>query len=424
MRVVHISTSDISGGASRAAFQLHQGLRRLGYDSSMFVAFRHSDDANVFSFRPPMNFRSRFQRRMRRERIARDLNRYRKNRPSGYEAFSDDRSQHGGSILEQIPTSDVINLHWVAGFVDYQSFFQDIPTNIPVIWTLHDMNPFTGGCHYDHGCGGYRQSCGACSQLGSTDPKDLSFQIWHRKHRVFSYFSERLYIVAPSDWLAAEARASSLFQFASIATIPNGVDIDNFAPRDMKFARQVLGIPQKSEVVLFVADSIDNRRKGFSLLMHALQRLRNRGRLFLLSVGNRHSSIEVNVPYLHLGFLNNDRLLSLAYSAADVFVIPSLQDNLPNTVLESLACGTPVVGFSVGGIPDMVRPGVTGQLVSPGDVEMLSEAIAQILDNPQKRRSMAENCRRIAVEEYSIERQARQYLQIYEQAIDHVHALS
>ena len=414
MRIIHISTNDILGGAAPAAYRLHKGLRRLGQDSNMFVAYRHSDDSAIQVFQPSTDLRTRFRRRIYRDRVTRVFARYHNTRPDGYELFSDDRSQHGGDLLTQLPDCNIINLHWVAGFVDYHAFFAYVPQDVPIVWTLHDMNPFTGGCHYDHGCGGYLKTCGACPQLGSSDPGDLSNQVWQRKYRLFGNLPpERLHVVAPSHWLADEAYASSLLRRFPITTIPYGVDVHDFSPRDVAVARDVLGIPQDREVILFAAQSTDNRRKGFPLLMEALRGLAGRNRLFLISLGEGRMPVDDDLPHLHLGHLNNDRFLSLVYSAADVFVIPSLQDNLPNTVLESLACGTPVVGFAVGGIPDMVRPGITGLLAPPEDVGALRVAIAQMLDHPEKRREMAENCRRIVVEEYSIEMQARQYLSLY-----------
>jgi glycosyltransferase involved in cell wall biosynthesis len=179
----------------------------------------------------------------------------------------------------------------------------------------------------------------------------------------------------------------------------------------------MLDIPQEARVLLFVADSVANRRKGMSLLVETLEDLQHREKLFLLSVGGSAASIDTAFSYLHLGKLSNDRLLAMAYSAADIFVIPSLQDNLPNTVLEAMACGVPVVGFATGGIPDMVRPGITGLLVPTGNVALLRSAIEQLLDDPETRAAMGRNARRIAVAEYALEVQARRYVSLYHQII-------
>lgn len=417
MNVLHISTCDVSGGAARAAYRLHTGLRRLGYDSSMFVASRDSDDPTVKGFAPPGDILSRCRRLLRRELIARSFAPYRATQ-SGYEPFRDDRSQYRREPLKQLPECDLINLHWVARFVDYRSFFAAVAGRIPVVWTLHDMNPFTGGCHYDNGCGRFGDRCGACPRLGSAHAKDLSRRVWRRKREAFKRIPQGgLHIVTPSRWLAAEARRSSLLGGRPVRVIPNGVDTEDFAPRDRTFARRTLGIPQEARAVLFAAQAVGNERKGFDFLRKALAGLAGPEGLFLLSLGSGEFASGLRTPHIHLGRVDHDRMLSLVYSAADLFVIPSVQDNLPNTVLESLACGMPVVGFDVGGIPDMVRPGVTGLLAPPGDVAALREAISELLKNDAKRKEMSANCRRIAAREYALEVQARRYVELYEQVL-------
>lgn len=418
MKIVHISTQDINGGAALAAYRLHRGLQRVGHESSMFVATRSSCDPTVLAFAPPIDFASRIRRRLQRERIARDFSRYRASRPAGYELFSDDRSCHGGTILGQLPACDVINLHWIAGFIDYKGFFNAMPHGIPTVWRLADMNAFTGGCHYDHDCGQLIKGCGACPQLGSTDPEDLSRQVWKRKQAVFGAMeTNRLHIVALCRWMVELVKDSPLLSKFPVTLIPNGVDLEEFAPRDRRFAREVLGIPQGAQVVMFVSDDVTNRRKGFPLLSQALSGQMQAHDLFLVSVGNGNPPVTGSIPCLHMGRVNNDRWLSLIYSAADVFVIPSLQDNLPNTVLESMACGTPVIGFAVGGIPDMVRAGVTGLLVPPCDVDGLGVAISDLLRDPARLAAMRNHCRRIVVEEYSRELQVRRYSELYKSLI-------
>ena len=418
MRIVHLSTQDINGGAALAAYRLHRGLQRLGHESSMFVATRSSQDPTVIAYSPSNDFVSRVRRRLCRERINRDFSHYRASRPGGYEQFSDDRSCQGATILSQLPPCDLVTLHWVAGFMDYEAFFRNIPQQTPVVWRLADMNALTGGCHYDHGCGKFLTGCGACPQLGSTSCDDLSRKIWERKRTVFSSVnSSRLHIVALCKWMVELLKQSPLLSKFQVSLIPNGVDLENFAPRDRRLAREVLGIPQTVKVVMFVSDAMTNRRKGFTLLSKALSSLSQDPSLFLVSVGSGKPEEPVPIPYLHLGQVTDDRWLSLIYSAADLFVIPSLQDNLPNTVLESMACGTPVVGFAVGGIPDMVRHGTTGLLAPPHDVDGLRAAIEELLNDPVQRTELRANCRRVAVEEYSREMQVRRYAELYKSLI-------
>jgi glycosyltransferase involved in cell wall biosynthesis len=415
IRVVHLSTSDSSGGAARAAYRLHTGLRRLGVASSMLVEERKTADPNVRQFVPPSSLTTRLRRRLRRTAIAKAAAAY-PNRPASLDWFSDDRTPYAGQIVPQIPPCDVVNMHWVAGFVDYEGFFPDaIKRGVPLVWRLADMNPFTGGCHYDDHSGKFTQQCGACHQLGSNDPEDLSRQIFLRKQRALAQVpTDRLHLVATSRWIAGEAKRSALMGRFPLTIIPNGLDVQEFRPRDRKAARDFFDLPPDAKIVLFAADSANTVRKGFAYLAEALQGMRDVKDLLLVSIGGGSPKLDESVRHVHLGRIKDDKVLSLAYSAADVYVIASLQESFGQTVTESLACGTPVVGFASGGIPDMVRPGVTGLLAPTKDVPALREALRQLLADPAQRAEMSANCRRIAVEEYSLEVQARAYLSLYQ----------
>lgn len=417
MRIVHVSTHDIKGGAARATFRLHQGLLRLGHDSSMYVGTRTREDSSVIQYSRSRNPVSRGKRFVRGHRVALAYYRYRFTRPEGGEIFTDDRCALGAGPVQQLPTCDVLNLHWVAGFVDYRAFLPALPAHLPLVWRFADMSPFTGGCHFDEGCGKFRDGCGACPQLGSNATDDLSRRIWQRKQAAYTRLGgRRLQIVTLCRWMADQVKESPLLGKCPIAIIPNGIDLTEFSPRDRCMARDLLGLPRDAAVVLFIADNATNRRKGFSLLSRALSGVDPSLNVLLVSVGSGRPAIEGAVKHVHLGPIEY-RFLSLAYSAADLVVVPSLQDNLPNTVLESMACGTPVVGFSVGGIPDMIRHESTGLLVAPGNVPALQTAIRELLLNRPRLEDMGINCRRVTVEEYSLDLQARRYSKLYESLI-------
>jgi glycosyltransferase involved in cell wall biosynthesis len=360
---------------------------------------------------------ARIRRRWRRERIQRSFATYKNQRPSGLEPFSDDRTPIATEVVDQCPDAHILNLHWIANFVDLGTFFDRV--DVPVVWTLHDMNAFTGGCHYNVGCDRYKSHCGACPQLGSDDDRDLSRAIWQRKSDAYpsAIDAGQLHIVAPSRWLAEEARQSTLFSEIPITVIPNGIDTTVFAPCDDTGLRQALGMAPDDLALLFVADSTTNQRKGFGLLLEALSGLDLGAHVHLMSVGAHEPEIASSVTHHHLGRITNDCLLAAIYSAADVFVIPSLQDNLPNTVLESMACGTPVVGFDVGGIPDMVRPEETGWLAETGDVPSLRRTIRQALGDDEARRCRAKRCREVAEAEYQLHHQADAYRQLYREVL-------
>jgi len=338
---------------------------------------------------------------------------------TGLEVFTDDRNENGAAVVDQLPPSDIVNLHWVSGFLDYQFFVPRVVENRPVVWTLHDMNPFTGGCHYDQGCGRYTDCCGACPQLGSNVPNDLSRQIWMRKRKVFDEIEHnQLHFVTPSRWLALEAKQSSLLNGFPVTVIPNSLDTDDFVPCDQEIARKALGIPVDARVLLFVAQNVNNQRKGFPYLVEALKRVSAVKDFRLVSIGSGALEIDERIQHIHLGNIESDRLLSLIYSAASCLLNVSLQDNLPNTIMESMACGTPAVGFDVGGVPDLIRDGVTGLLAPKGNVDNLRDGILSLLDDRKGREEMSANCRRIAEEEYDLGVQAGEYAKLYEKMIE------
>lgn len=420
VRVVHVSTDDVTGGAGRCAHRLHAGLLALGHDSRMLVQRKRSDDPTVIPFRPDRGPGRRLARRWRRWRIRRDHARYEDSAPAWREPFHGDRTEYAGEVADALPAADVVNLHWISRLVDYRAFFDGLPGRVPVVWTLHDMNLFTGGCHYDRGCGAYRRRCGSCPQLGSGEEDDLSRRVWRRKDELFSGLPEgRLHLVTPSRWLAEAASASGLVggRFP-VSVIPYGVDTDAFAPRERRFARQVLEVPPEAKVVLFVAHSVENDRKGFDVLREALAGLTGEEELVLLSLGKGEPAVPEGIEQRHLGFVSDDRYLSVIYSAADVFVIPSRQDNLPATALEAMACGTPVVGSTVGGIPEMVRPGETGFLAADGDPGELRDGILRVLRDPEERDALSRRCRERALREHGLERQARRYASLYRALLD------
>jgi glycosyltransferase involved in cell wall biosynthesis len=415
VKIVHVSAYDLWGGAAIAAHRLHTGLRALGHESTMFVRDRHGEGQSVLTFVPPRDFKSRLVRTLHRKSLARELSRYTKSLPSDGEMFSDDRSQHGEAPLRQMPPCDILHLHLISGFLDCRSLFDWVPRHMPVVWTLHDMNPFTGGCHFDAGCQKHRGNCGACPKLGSTEENDLSRQVWARRQSAYGQMSTtRLQLIAPCRWVAEEVRQSSLLGRFPVTVIPHGVDVEAFAPRDRAFAREALGIPQQARVLVFGALNVSERRKGFSLFVEALAGLREDPNLFLLVVGGHSAVQQIGIPCRALGYVSSERLLSIVFSAADLCVVPTLQETGPLIVIESLACGTPVVGFPAGDMPDIVRPGVTGLLVPSGDSTALREGIRGMLALHEGLAEMRLKCRQVAVAEYSQEILARRHASLYE----------
>ncbi len=415
MKVVHVCTTPTG-----AAYRLHTGLRGLGVDSRLFSVdiSSQSQDPCVTLFRPPRRLPARLRRWLVRAQIEREFARYRATRPAGSGRFYDDRSPHGSDALSQLPACDVIHLHTLAHMLDFKAFFAKVPGKLPIVRTLHDMSFFTGGCHQDWGCGRFRAQCGACPQLGSRDEHDLSRRIWQRKRAALSSLAPgRLHLVAPSRWMAEMAKASSLLHDTPITAIPLGLDTEKFRPRDRRFARDLWGIPHDASVILFVSSPLDRPEKGFHLLAGALRGFAQPSNLVLLSVGSGEPPMDAGIPHRRLGYVSHEAVMSTVYSAADVLAVPSVQDTFPQACVEALACGVPVVGFGVGGIPEIVRHGVTGVLVPARDTDALRNAVWQILQDPARRAQFGVNGRRIALEEYSLEIQARRYHALYERIL-------
>jgi glycosyltransferase involved in cell wall biosynthesis len=417
MRVVHLSWYDLNGGAARAAWRVHESLRLVNTESSMFVGLRESQDPTVKQHIPGRGPIARLKRIFRRDLLEWQLGRSSRGRPTGFEDFRDDRTISSSETGLSAPDADIYHLHQITDFVDYRASLLRLASRAPIVWTLHEMTPFTGGCHYAYECEGFTRSCGDCPQLGSNHPQDLSHAVWKRKRSVYQQIAPtRIHVVGASRWIAAEAQRSSLLQRFPVSVIPYGLDTDVFKP--MPEARRLLegfGLKPSTRVIAFVSDWTKNRRKGFDLLDAALSALPPGPETALVSLGRGDApKLQSKLPHVHLGSLSEDRMIAAVYSMADLFVIPSLQDNLPNTVLEAMACGAAVVGFCVGGIPDMVRHGENGLLVPPRDVPSLAAAMHTLLADDTRRACMGKAGREIVEREFSRQLQGERYVSLYQ----------
>lgn len=417
--VVHLCTFE-SGGAGIAARRLDHGLRAIGVESKFLVASKSSQNPDVLALpRDPGSPRVEGERGnpLLWDSLCAQWNRALDDyplRPSGLEIFTDTSCAYRLDRIDEIRNADIINLHWVAGLLDYAKM-PELFSDKKIIWTLHDMNPFTGGCHYAGTCVRYKKSCGSCPQLGSEDEGDLSRRIWDKKRRAFE--SLDISVVTPSRWLAGCAQESSLLSRFPVKIIPNSVPTETFRPYPKSDVRRQLNLPEDAAIILFGSDNIHTRRKGFRYLLEAMERFRPAGpkkRVVLAVFGSAGNCAELasQYPIMELGHLASEEEVALAYNISDVFVLPSLEDNLPNTIVEALSCGVPVVGFNVGGIPDLIEHKHTGYLAESGSIEGLVDGINWCISN-REYQQISSRCRTACLERYETSIQANAYLDLY-----------
>lgn len=406
LKVLHLNSSDGSGGAAIAAQRLHQGLLAQGVESRFLVGTAQRESEQVATI----------PRRVWLENsIARVSWRLGLNDLHAVSSFA--IPNH-----EFYQSADILNFHNLhGGYFNYRSL-PHLTANKPAVYTLHDMWSFTGHCVYSFDCDRWKTGCGRCP-YPNTYPaiqRDTSALEWWLKRRTYS--KSNLVVVALSQWLMEQAQQSILGGLP-IHYIPNGIDTAAYQPLDQAQCRAALGIPVGKNVLMFGAQSLSDPRKGGDLLFQALQSLPAslRAETVLLTIGSESikSSESFGMTVYHFGYVSSDRLKTVLYSAADLFILPTRADNLPVVLQESMACGTPMVSFKIGGVPDLVRPGVTGYLAEPENAADLSRGISSLLEDHSLRLEMGRSCREIAVKEYAVELQAQRYRQLYQQRLSH-----
>lgn len=406
MRPLLVNTYE-NGGAAKACLRLFEGLRRQKVDADLLLKHQATD-----TLRPSLQKKIGYK--MRALSAVFNLPTFRpapfiNQRSPGLEFFSFPTSDFKIHHSPHYKQANLINLHWVADFLDYPSFFKH--NDKPLVWTLHDQNPFTGGEHYEETIAGIDQNGYPVKRKIKPEERKIFRKVNEIKAKALSGV-KNLTIVAPSAWLAEEAQQSRLFADYPVKIIPNGFDTGLFQPRDRHYSRQLLNIPDNKIVVLFVAHNVSAHPKGFVYLQRALENF-DKDDIQLLSVGNSpHLPTGKKSNHLSLGSIKSEHFMSIIYSAADVFVIPSLMDNLPNTAVESICCGTPVVGFGVGGIPDIVQDGENGYLTEEISVNALKNTLEKFFTAPRhfNRSEIREN----AVKKYALANQAKAYKKLYE----------
>lgn len=410
MKVLIVNTSDIEGGAARAAFRLHKSLLLEKIDSQMLVMNKASDVKTVHGAD------SKFNKGLAHLRPVLDylpVSRYKSKTKTlftpAWLPFSDIVNR-----INQIKP-DIVHLHWIAGGM---LRVEDIARiKVPIVWSLHDMWPFTGGCHYDEGCKAYQQSCGNCKVLRSNKENDLSRKIFLRKKYVFEKNSN-LTLIGLSHWLANKAKSSTLFSQFKVLNLPNPIDTQAFAPYSKVSSRTLLNLPLNKKLILFGAmGATDDPRKGFQELSQALQTLSVTDIelvVFGSSAPVQGSIFKQKIHYL--GRLHDDAAFRALYSAVDVTLVPSLQENLSNTIMESLACATPVVGFDIGGNSDLIEHKGNGYLAKPYDVSDLAAGIAWVLAYANSQQ-LSRAAREKVLANFDSQHVAQQYIELYKEIL-------
>ena len=400
LKVAIISTY-LEGGAGMAAERLCKGLRAYGLDSKLISLskskynYNYQMDLPSFSQFIYNNCLS----------IYNDFN-----QKSGGTLFSSSYPSLAFDQLSFLRHFDLINLHWVPTILSNEAITFLEGLGKPIVWTLHDMNPFTGGCHYSNQCEKYVDDCRLCPQVHERY-KTYPGQILKIKQK---YWSNEILIVTPSNWLADCAMKSKVFKQNKIEVIPNSVDTDTFRPIDKIKARKKFNLPIDKKIILFACHSHAERRKGFRELIQTIKMIEHlREQIHIITFGKKSDELnDLRLKYTSLGYIDDEKLVAIGYSAADLTVLPSLEDNLPNVILESVSCGTPVVAFNAGGIKDAVVDGITGYTVPKGDCAAFAEKIVKVFS-----KDLSKSCRDYALCNFSTGNQAVAYINLYNEMI-------
>jgi glycosyltransferase involved in cell wall biosynthesis len=434
MKILILNSNNKAGGASKACYRLHASYLKKGIDATLlikdepikglgnaynfwdFQEQKHRNETNTLLKKIiyKLKFKSGLHKDAAFEKEINYQNTILNARPAGLEVFTFSNAVHDITEHPYYAAADIIHLHFVAAhFLDY-SFFAKCTK--PIVWTLHDMNPFTGGCHYAGDCLKYENDCKVCPQLkGTINDRYAGIELQKKINALKNINQKQMIIASPSRWLMHCSEHSKALGNYKHQLVPYGIDSTIYKRRNKEACKVKLGLPTDKKVLLFVAYLVDNVRKGFNLLLEAIEKI-NKEDYVICTVGAKTPKTEnTKTTFYQLGYIDDEVLLSEAYNAADVFVIPSLADNLPNTVLESLMCGTPVIAFPVGGIPDMVQHGENGLLCK----NLSADALADCINEFAKCNTIkdSDNIGADAFKKYNEEVQINNYLSIYKELL-------
>ncbi len=405
-----LSMGDMNGGAAIAAFRLHCALRNNGMDSKMLVRIKISTDQDVIELPIEMNdWRNQY---MMLQQYGIETTRSNlTNTHFSLPRIGLDHIEH----LSLLQNAQILNLHWISFFLTPFAIQQIGTLGKPMVWTLHDESAYTGGCHYTAGCSKYREGCEQCPQLRE-ELCMLPATVLREKKRMWQHIP--LTLVTPSCWLKQCVEQSALFREKQVEVIPNSIDTEIFTPLNPKEIKQQLNIPDHAMVLMFGSTHRDEKRKGYDILKDVLNRLvreNSTSELYFINVGQPLYDLHFidATRILRPGIIQEPSEMARFYAASDLFLLPSTEDNLPNSLLEAMACGTCIAAFNCGGMPDIIKDGYNGFLAQPFSPDSLFEAIQRFLAHESVQKQCRENAIATILQNYTPEKQAQRYMELF-----------
>lgn len=414
VRILLVNTSEHTGGAAVAANRLMAALRKNGVKTKMLVRDKTTDDINVVSLTRSclwQKFLFCYER----------LIIFVANLFSRKNLFAIDVAMVGNDITQtdEFQEADIIHLHWVnQGMMSLSSIKAVLKSGKPVVWTMHDMWPCTGICHYARQCESYHTGCHNCMYLRFPALNDLSAKSYYQKQKAYSF--GKISFVACSKWLRKEAEKSALMKGHNLLDIPNPIDTGVFCPKSKKISCDELGLPIDRKLVLFCSVKITDERKGFSYFVNCCNSLKKSGmNIGVVLLGTCSEDLSSAIPFetYSMGYISDSNKLAKVYNAVDLFVTPSLEDNLPNTIMEAMACGTPCVGFEVGGIPEMIDHRKNGYVARYCDAADMAHGIEWCLDETDYGQLSDEALHKVH-RCYSQDAVANKYIKLYNELLN------
>ena len=415
MKILLLNTSEKIGGAAIACHRLMDALNANGVKAKMLVRDKQTANPNIVNINTNKWEKAFNKWRFLWEKIVIFLH----NGFSKKKLFRVSIANTGTDISKHplVQKADVIHLHWINhGFLSLKDIERLSYLGKPIVWTMHDMWPCTGICHHSRECNAYYEQCHHCFYLhANSKNRDLSYQIFLQKLSL-SRISDIHYVTC-SFWLKDRAEKSALLFNHTCINIPNPININLYHPKDSIDAREKLSLPKNQKLILFGSAKITDERKGIAYMIKACEILHSRSNnkaVSLVVFGTQSDVIKDSVPFpvYSLNYLSKTEDIIHLYNAVDLYVTPSLDENLPNTIMESMACGTPCVGFNTGGIPEMIDHKTNGYVANYKDAEDLANGICWVLEEANYEQ-LSQNARQKVVENYSEDVVAKRYLTLY-----------